>query len=428
MASLSDKLRAMGVKLGARDLPPPRSRTRYPIEQVVAGRIKETLFGDIYVVEQRYPTDLNHGSGTLGLVAPLCATARWANEERLADVGAENLAFLDTETTGLAGGTGTYAFMVGVARFDGAPTCANASFHLAQFFMRDPAEETALLAALTEFLAPCQALVTFNGKGFDVPLLTARYIASRLASDRTASPLHAMVHLDLLQLARWLWRDRLSSRALGSLEEHILGVSRTEQDVPSWMIPELYFDFLRTGDARPLKNIFYHNAMDVLSMAALLNHIACLLDDPLCADARGMDLVAIGRRFEVLGQTDTARQLYRRGIAASILNRERGRTIERLSFIQKRSGDLPSAVELWRQAAQDGEVYACVELAKFYEHKARDYGEAARWAQEAIDRVSRPDAHHFGLNPSLADLQYRMARLRRKLTKTLDTQPEKENT
>jgi len=421
MASLSDKLRAMGVKLGARDLPLPRSRMRYPIEQIVPGRIQETLYGNVYVIEKWYPADLPHGTSALGLAAPLCATARWANEHRLADVSAETLAFLDTETTGLAGGTGTYAFMIGVGRYNGTPAHTGTSFQLAQFFMRDPAEETALLAALTEFLAPCRALVTFNGKGFDVPLLTARYIATRLASDRTASPLHAVAHLDLLQLARWLWRDRLSSRALGSVEEHILGVSRTEQDVPSWMIPELYFDFLRTGDARPLKNIFYHNAMDVLSMAALLNHIAALLDNPLCADARGMDLVAIGRRFEALGQTDTARQLYRQGIAGSLLNRERSRTIERLSFIQKRCGDLPSAVELWCQAAQDGEIYACVELSKFYEHKARDYREAARWAQQAIDRVSRPDAHHLGQTPGLADLQHRMARLQHKLTKTLDT-------
>ncbi len=418
MASLSDKLRAMGVKLGARDLPPPRARMRHPIEQIVPGRVHETLYGNVYLVEQWYPADLRHGNSSLGLATPLCATARWANELRLSDVGAEALTFLDTETTGLAGGTGTYAFMVGVGRYDSTPARAGASFHLAQFFMRDPAEEPALLAALAEFLAPCRALVTFNGKGFDVPLLTARYIATRFATDRTASPLHSVIHLDLLQLARWLWRERLSSRALGSLEAHILGVSRTEQDVPSWMIPELYFDFLRTGDARPLKNIFYHNAMDVLSMAALLNHIAALLDDPLCADVHGMDLVAIGRRFEALGQTDAAQLLYCKGIAGSLLGRERSRTIERLSFIQKRCGNLSSAVELWRQAAQDGEIYACVELSKFYEHRQRDYREAARWAQAAIDLVSEPGTHCLGQNPGLADLQHRMARLQRKLAAT----------
>jgi len=303
MASLSEKLRAMGVKLGARDLPPPRSRMQHAIEQIVPGHLQETLYGNVYVVEQWYPAGLRHGSSSLGLAAPLDATARWTNELRLADIQARSLVFLDTETTGLAGGTGTYAFMVGVGRYVSAPDREDTSFQLAQFFMRDPAEEPALLAALAEFVAPCQGVVTFNGKAFDVPLLNARYIATQFAVDRTACPLYAAIHVDLLQLARWLWRDRLASRALSSLETHILGVSRTEQDVPSWLIPELYFDYLRTGDARPLKNVFYHNAMDVLSMAALLNHIAALLDDPLCVDAHGVDLVAVGRRFEALGQT-----------------------------------------------------------------------------------------------------------------------------
>jgi uncharacterized protein YprB with RNaseH-like and TPR domain len=141
--------------------------------------------------------------------------AQWAREPRLAEVEPDTFAFLDTETTGLAGGTGTYAFLVGVGRYDGE------DFHLAQFFMRDPAEEPALLWALTDFLGPCQALVTFNGKAFDVPLLNARYITNGETPSLTST-----AHLDLLPLARRLWRDRLPSRALGYLEEHILGLTR----------------------------------------------------------------------------------------------------------------------------------------------------------------------------------------------------------
>jgi uncharacterized protein YprB with RNaseH-like and TPR domain len=180
--------------------------------------------------------------------------------------------------------------MVGVGRFDGEV------FRLAQFFMRDPIEEPAQLAALEAFLAPCETVVTFNGKAFDVPLLNTRY---RINGED--SPLASTAQIDLLHLARRLWRERLPSCSLGSLEEHILEITRTSEDTPGWMIPELYFDYLRSGDARPLKGVFYHNTMDILSMVALLDLMAGTLADPLKMETEHpTDLVAVGRLFESL--------------------------------------------------------------------------------------------------------------------------------
>ncbi|MCK4299807.1 MAG: ribonuclease H-like domain-containing protein, partial [Planctomycetes bacterium] len=316
-----------------------------------------------------------------------------------------SLAFLDTETTGLAGGTGTYAFLVGVGRYDGQ------EFHLAQFFMRDPIEEPALLAALTEFLRPCQALVTFNGKGFDVPLLNARYI-----TNGEQSPLVSLAHLDLLPLARRLWRPRLPSRALGYLEEHILGLIRAQEDVPGWVIPSLYFGYLRSGDARAMKSVFYHNAMDVLSLAALLSHVAGLLDDPLSgAVVHGLDLVAMGKMFENLGRLEKAAQLYERGLSHDLPEDMHWKTVRWLSFVQKRRGNLSAAVTLWREAVRSGQIYAHVELAKFYEHTQRDYGEAAQWTHAALALVNAPDFPRHECRRWLADLEHRLARLHRKL-------------
>jgi len=403
--SLSDKLKSLGVKIGARDLPPPRPRKPYPIERVVSGCFQETPHGEVYVVERRYPLEHRHGCATLQITAPLRVIAEWAREPRLADAELDTFAFLDTETTGLAGGTGTYAFLVGVARYDGQ------EFHLAQFFMRDPIEEPALLAALTEFLQPCQALVTFNGKGFDVPLLNARYIANG-----EQSPLASLAHLDLLPLARRLWRPRLPSRALGYLEEHILGLIRAQEDVPGWVIPSLYFGYLRSGDARAMKSVFYHNAVDVLSLAALLSHVAGLLDDPLSgAVVHGLDLVAMGRLFENLGRLEAAVQLYECGLSHDLPEEMRWKTVRWLSFVQKRRGNLSSAVALWRQAARNGQIYAHVELAKFYEHKQRDYAEAARWTHAALALVNAPDFPRHECRRWLADLEHRLARLHRKL-------------
>lgn len=403
--SLSDKLKSLGVRIGARDLPPPRPRKPYPIERVVPGRFQETPHGEVYVVEERYPLEHRHGCAALQITSPLRVIAEWACESRLAEAELDTFAFLDTETTGLSGGTGTYAFLVGVGRYDGQ------EFHLTQFFMRDPIEEPALLAALTEFLQPCQALVTFNGKGFDVPLLNARYI-----TNGERSPLMSLAHLDLLPLARRLWRARLPSRALGYLEEHVLGLARTQEDVPGWVIPGLYFGYLRSGDARAMKSVFYHNAVDVLSLVALLSHVAEMLDDPFGeAVVHGLDLVAIGKMFEDLGHLEKATQLYEHGLAHDLPEEIHWDTVRRLSFAQKRRGNLRAAVTLWRQATGSGQVYAHVELAKFYEHQQRDYSEAAQWTQAALALVNAPGFPRQERSRWLADLEHRLARLHRKL-------------
>ncbi|MBE7556397.1 MAG: ribonuclease H-like domain-containing protein [Anaerolineales bacterium] len=415
MLTLSDKLKSLGVKLGARDLPrpefsegpPPQTHPEpYAIEQVLPGRTQTTPYGDAFVVETLYTPEYRHGRFGLRTTASLRTMAEWAGESHLAGCESPGLVFLDTETSGLAGGTGTYAFLIGVGRFHGD------HFHLAQFFMRDPMEEPAQLAALTDYLQPCDALVTFNGKSFDVPLLNTRYTVH----GRT-TPLLSPAQLDLLHLARRLWRDRLPSRALGQLEIHILGAQRSHDDVPGWLIPQLYFDYLRSGDARPLKGVFYHNAMDVLAMAALLTHMAQLLADPLdTALEHGLDVVALGKLFEELGRLEAAVQLYERGLSYNNLPEESyWDTQRRLSFVHRRNGDLAAALAIWRLAAEGRQIYAYVELAKHYEHHARDYREAARWTQAALDLVNTATFPRYERRQWLADLQHRLARLQRKL-------------
>ncbi len=406
-ASLSDKLKSLGVKVGARDLPPPNPRhVAYAIERVLpGGRFEATPYGQIFVVETRYSPEYRHGRAGLHLSASRQMVAEWARDGRIAACAPAALTFLDTETTGLAGGTGTYAFLIGVGRYEGD------HFHLAQFFMREPPEEPAQLAALVQFLQPCETVVTFNGKGFDLPLLNARYTING-----AASPFSSLAHLDLLPLARRLWRDRLPSRALGQLEVHILQANRTGEDVPGWLIPSLYFDYLRSGDARPLKGIFYHNALDILAMAALLNHITHLLEDPL--DGRvehSLDLVALAKFFEVMGNAKQAIQLYQHSLVQELPEEGYWEALYRLSFIQKRQENWPAAVALWEQAAESRQIYAYVELAKFYEHRARDYDEAGRWTEAALSLIDAPHCPQAKRRQWLAALRHRLARLQRKM-------------
>ena len=333
--------------------------------------------------------------------------AAWARDARLNNLPIESFAFLDTETSGLAGGTGTYAFLVGAGRF------IEGEFVLQQFFMRDPAEEPALLEGLASFLAPSTAMVTFNGKSFDAPLLKTRYILHQIPV-----PFKDHAHLDLLLLARRLWRDRLESRALKYLEENILEAPRTSEEVPGYEIPWLYFDYLRDGDARPLKGVFYHNAMDVVAMAALLSHTAAMLADPFHEGIEhGLDVIALARLYEDLGQWDTAARLFERGLEKALSEDDFWKTVSRLSILQKRRGDFDEALRLWEKAASEGHIHAFVELAKYYEHKKRDPELALKWTRSAMKQMEHADLPVYVRRHWKDELTHRMERLEKKSAK-----------
>jgi len=407
--TIADKLKSLGVRIGAADIQQGKMKTRMdvPIQSVVEGRFISTRQGETFSYEKNYPPDYRHGSTPLRTSVPLATIAQWARDTRLNDIPIESFAFLDTETSGLAGGTGTYAFLVGVGRFEGD------TFHLAQFFMRDPSEEAALLEGLMDFLAPCSALVTFNGKAFDAPLLVTRYSLHNIPV-----PFKDFAHLDLLPLARRLWRDRLPSRALKYLEENILAAPRSIDEVPGYVIPYLYFDYLRTGDAAPLKGVFYHNAMDIVALAALMNHMASILHAPFDGQVQhGLDFIALGKLFEDLDRKEEAARLYERGLQAGLNEADFGTAVQRLSALQRRRGDIESAAVLWQKAATDGHVYAHIELAKYYEHHRREYTEALKWTQSAEELVSELDIPSYEYRHWMEELEHRKKRLQEKSRK-----------
>ena len=329
---------------------------------------------------------------------------QWANDSRIAELPIHKFAFLDTETSGVSGGTGTYAFLVGAARF------VDDTFVLRQFFLRDPSEEPAMLEALIQFLAPCEGLVTFNGKAFDAPLLVTRYKLHHIPV-----PFKDYAHIDLLPLARRLWRDRLESRALKYLEEHVLGFTRSSEEVPGYEIPWLYFDYLRSGDARPLGGVFYHNAMDVVAMSALLGHVSEILADPFNGRVEhGLDFIALGKLFEDLGHWDEAARLFERGLELGLDEADFGVAVKRISILQKRRGDIKRAVELWEAAAEKGHIYAHIELAKYYEHTRRDVEMSLKWAMSARVQVEQADLPAYIRNHWLQEIGHRLMRLQRK--------------
>lgn len=401
---LSSKLKALGVTLGKDLQPKPPLVSRFPIESVVDGDFEETLFGPVFCVIQYFPLDHVHGAMPLRPNSEISTLAKWARVPQVTSAALDNIVFLDTETTGLSGGTGTLAFMVGMGRFD------SGGFTLVQYFMRHPAEEGAMLAALTRFLTPLDAIVTYNGKAFDIPLLRTRYTMQAFEFPMEDTP-----HFDLLALSRRLWKDRLPACNLSIIENQVLGVMREEEEVPGYAIPELYLDYLRSGDARPMHGIFYHNSIDILSLAALFAHTAQMLETPLDQKpADAVDLASIARLFQFLGDAGTAMTLFEKSLRADLPAEVYWRTLERAAFLLKRQGNYTEAVMLWEKAAADGQLYACEELAKYYEHQACDIPAGMHWAEHAISCLAitplEPHQRHFWQER----LSHRMDRLQRK--------------
>lgn len=399
MPSLSDRLKALGVQIGAKDLAPQPKREEHPIHTVVGGEARQTEFGEAFVIERFMPTEEPHGMAPLRFPATLEKLAAWAEDTRVALLPAERFLFLDTETTGVWG-TGTMAFLVGTGRFEAG------GFRQVQYFLREPIEERAMLEALNASVSGEDALVTFNGKSFDLPLLRSRYL-----TNAAPHPFRDLPHVDLLHLARRLWRELLPSRALGDLEVSWLGVHRTEEDIPGWMIPQMYIDYLHTGDARPLASVFYHNSMDVLSMASLLEHLAIKLATPLETSEHHSERYAIGRLYADVGFAEEAIEVFQKTLAMDIPKESRYRLVVHLAGLFRRRGDYEAALPLWEQAAADGQVYALVEIAKYYEHRARQVPRAIEYTQRAITLLSAGNTSDFERSRWEPLLAHRLARL-----------------
>ena len=321
--------------------------------------------------------------------------------------------FLDTETTGLAGGTGTYAFLVGIAWWDAG------GLEVEQFFMREHSDEHSLLVALAERLAERRVLVTFNGKSFDWPLLETRYQMTR----RIRPPV-PRAHVDLLHPARNLWRLRLGSVRLPELEKHVLGWNRGA-DVMSELIPQIYYDFLRGGPPEPLVPVFLHNQMDLRGLAALSSRVLSLLAEPETSGKDPLELYGVSRICERRGEAGRARSLYQQSIAAELPPEADRVARTSLARLAKREGDLSLARELWESTlghSKEG-LEAYEQLAIYYEHHAREPRRAAGVARRALAELRR--ANRQGTIAAAVHrrcrqrFEHRLARLERKAGRPL---------
>jgi uncharacterized protein YprB with RNaseH-like and TPR domain len=395
-------LRRRIAGIAPRAAPPPRFQNerpaRYFVEEWLSGEEVQTPHGCHFETGKIWERHQRHGSldiSTLIEMPPDLLTA--ISDQAITNCGSSKLAFLDTETTGLAGGSGTYAFLIGVGRI------TPKGFELRQFFMRDLTEEASLLYGLADFLGQFEALVTYNGKTYDQPLLETRYRMARLKP-----PFARMEHLDLLFGARRLWRLRFESCRLIELENQILGFER-EGDLPGEMIPYVYFEYLRKREAARIVPILHHNAIDILTLACLTAIVPRSFQSPEDAPlTHGSEMVGLARWLCRCEQYDKAITLFRKALDKDLSDDLLFRTLWDVARLEKKLGREDAALAVYTDLAGGRNPFrlaALEELAKFYEHKERNYPMALEFTLTALTYCDS-DA-----------LRHRKSRLERRLAK-----------
>lgn len=368
-------------------------------------------WGSFLIRKRTYPADYLHGRYPIGDLYRVCPSlSAMAGTEGGQELHPEELLFFDTETTGLGIGAGNVPFMLGMGYY------RSGAFVVEQMLIRNPAEEVAMLAYFNRLLLRFSCLVTYNGRTFDWPIVRNRFVLNRMELEREPS-----VQLDFLYASRSLWRNTLPACRLGIVEESRLGHTRVD-DVPGSLAPTLYFRYLSEGDPAVLAGVLDHNEQDVLSLAGLAIHFGRALRGEL--ELTGMEaeeLYRLGKWLDRLGCAEQAAHAFERLLQCS--SREADEFRLELAALYKKKGDYDSALALWKGlaagAASTGltAIEPFIELAKYYEHKVKDYGTALAYAEEAYQIAWRRETlvrRHQKRQPVLEDIRKRIERLKLK--------------
>jgi uncharacterized protein len=390
------------------------------LEAVLGATCVSTSGGEQVIVERLYAFDRHPGlelwrspvvGSGLALLHGSPDRAAWGMPEGTAR---ERLAFVDVETTGLSGGAGTCVFLVGIG------TIGENGMTIGQVFLPGFSAEPPLLQAVADRLQDAGALVTFNGKAFDLPVLETRWLMNRMTC-----PFAGMDHLDLLHPARRLWRRRSSAESwsredagcsLGTLERVLLEVTRPG-DVPGFEIPARYFAYLRSGDPHPVAPVLEHNRLDLLSLAALTALALRLVEGGADAARDAAECLALGRIYERAGAQDRAAACYDRVAAVRVAGsnpERREEALFRLAIMRRRQRRFVEAAELWQEIVDLGGRSRAVHseaaraLAVHCEHRSRDLIAARAFALRALSDEADPRR--------AAAARHRLLRVDRKLS------------
>jgi uncharacterized protein YprB with RNaseH-like and TPR domain len=398
--------------------PPEPGGSRIPrpdIEQILGGEFREAAGRRSFVVTRRYEPHTAYGRTSIGELADRLEGAHESAPLVSVEAARAPFVFFDLETTGLSGGAGTHVFLVGCGWFD-----ERRSFVTVQHLLLDFPSERMMLAAVAADLARAGAIVSFNGKSFDAPVLETRYLFHRLES-----PCAAIPHVDVLHPARRFWgQDGDSSCSLVALERQVLG-ARRQGDVPGFEIPGRYFQFIRSGDPRPLAAVLEHNRLDLVSLAGLAGQLLHMLEQGPGAARNAREAVALGRLYSRAGLDARAEEAYASALRlGGAMPAVRIEALRALALAARRRREYEAAAERWRQlldvpgCPRPAAREATEALAIHHEHRARDLAAAKTFALKSLELAPPPAWTGRGGSRRAGGgdaVRHRLARIERKL-------------
>lgn len=401
MSDLLKKLKALGLKIEkASDIEVTREKS-ISIDEIIDGRWLEIQGEKVFILEKRIPFGQAHGNITLAPPQEFGFMSSFMGIDE--DIQLDKLLFIDTETSSLSSGTGSFVFLIGISYFieDG--------LEIIQIFLDQPHQELAFLNYFDELLEKFTTFVSYNGKAFDIPMLRSRFIMNKLPHS-----LDTFHHFDLLHTSRRIWKLRLESRRLADIETEILSFDRSDEEIPGWLVPQIYFDYLDSNDASPLKGVFYHNEIDVVSLAAIFIYINNMLSENGVSSAiDGRDIYSIGYTLGKMGLWKLSEEFYQSGIDKGLPDEFRNEAIRNFAYAYKRQEKWSEALKCWRIAAENGDYLSCIELAKYYEHRTKDLDTAIIWTNKAFICIEEPNRQEL----IIKEILHRKSRLDRKKEK-----------
>jgi len=359
--------------------------------------------------ENPYNLDTRYGKTTIssGLHISGDILACLSKDESFRALDLSTALFIDLETTGLSGGTGTIPFNVGMGYYK------DDKFWVAQYFLGDLSEEERMLKEMTQFFTDMdfQSLVTYNGKNFDIPLLETRFILYR-----QPFPLNDLPHLDFMYPARNLWKHKYDNCRLSYLAQEVVQTGRTE-DIPSSEVPWRYFQYLQTGNYDLIEPILYHNQEDILSLLGVVIAGASIFieeGEDCLPDA--MDFFGAGNVMEKIGDTEKSVQFFKRALDGNLSDDVTTLAKMKLSYHFKKNQQWDKAVAIWREITSKedisaGQLFSFRELAMYLEHREKNYEEARNISEEGYV-LSRGVSSYYE-----NDFVHRRARLKEKIKK-----------
>ena len=379
MNDLLKILQSMGLKIGKGSDVHPEPENKIAIDKVVQGEWLESRGERIYISRNEYPFGFSHGKVLFENELRYKNHSQFWRIENLDTYKPQDFLFIDTETSGLSLGAGSIVFLFGGCYF------TEKELIVIQYFLDDPSNEALFLATIEDLILNHKCLVSYNGKSFDVPMLRSRMILNRMSNNNLNKD-----HLDLLHFARMIWKLRLESRRLSDIEKEIMGFQRTEEEVPGWLVPQLYQDYLGSEDATPLKGVFYHNEKDIVSLAALFVHINKMISDQeTLGSSNSLDIISIGSIYQKSGNLSLSEEFYKLGLDKGLPEGIDYRILKNFAGVMKKQNKWPEAIKLWEMAADMNDHDSCIEIAKYYEHHTKDVHQALLWVEAAIKIVDR---------------------------------------